>query len=270
MDFDEKLNIYYRLKEIIGNIDEDKPIAELSKVYPNYFSCDENQSEYINMKKGIYNAKKSYIENRKQNPTVEEKALFTEYKAEIIDMLLKKFISDGSFLNNELKNKEKIVDEKDKNWKFSWNETNEESINDEMKFQEKVISESDEENSDYANSFEDIKEIPKGKIKESKSNKYSEKDNKNFNKILETIEDRTGMNLSNQEENDKNKEESKKSNKRQKKQERKVNEQEQNNMNKKNKKGKNAKKKVLRKSTNKKTNEGNNQKRFKKIWNRWY
>ena len=107
MDFDEKLNIYFRLKEIIGNIDEDKPIAELSKVYPNYFSWDENQSEYINMKKGIYNAKKSYIENRKENPTVEEKALFTEYKAEIIDMLLKKFISNGSFLNNELKKKRK-------------------------------------------------------------------------------------------------------------------------------------------------------------------
>ena len=75
-----------------------------------------------------------------------------------------------------------------------------------MEFQENVISESVEEISDYANSFDDVQEIPKSKIKVSKSNKWSEIENKNknknFNKIWETLEEKTGINLSNQEENE--------------------------------------------------------------------
>ena len=52
LNINQKLEILYRLEEIINEKDKILPIAELSKLYPRYFSWEENNYDERSIKSG--------------------------------------------------------------------------------------------------------------------------------------------------------------------------------------------------------------------------
>ena len=114
-DLNQKLEIWYRLEEVIDKNDPNIPIANLIDVFPNYFSSDENDMDNLNNKrKGIYQIKKSFLENKIDNPTMREDELFKEMKGSVVDLLLKRFIGDGKAFNIVTRREEQKIEEIDK------------------------------------------------------------------------------------------------------------------------------------------------------------
>ena len=93
LNLNQKLEIRFRLEEIIDKNNSNVPIANLIDIFPNYFSSDENDMDKLSGKrKGIYQIKKSFLDNKIDNPTLKEDELFKEMKSTIVDLLLKNLL----------------------------------------------------------------------------------------------------------------------------------------------------------------------------------